>query len=276
MNYTESKKKMLGENIWMRRESMSMSRDELADRLGIIKDTLSKWENGHITPSKDNLSKLTKIFKCSKHELHRPCSIPKISLIETKEVVERKEEPTMCDADMIRAASEVFKNAYVESSVDSVKDNINTEDDIQPTKEEIYKQKIIARTKKYLSDNNMAQLDLSRKIPMSTATLNRAIRNVLPCNSIAYKRIEEYLNNVEANANTNESANNICLTEVKITEPIKEEHKAEIVTEKDSIANRFNRIYDTLFNAMAELDELRNDIVKIEKATSLLKEIKGL
>lgn len=273
MNYTEAKKKILSENIWARREALSMSRDELADKLGIIKDTLSKWENGHIIPNKENLSQLAKIFKCSKHDLHRPFNMPKINLVEVNKVVEKKEESVMCDADMIRAASEVFKNAYVETTIDSVKDDINTE---EPTKEEIYKQKIMARTKKYLSDNNMAQLDLSRKIPVSTATLNRAIRGVLSCNSSIYKRIEEYLDNVEANANASKPTNDVYLTEVKITEPIKEEHKAEIVAEKDSIANRFNRIYDTLFNAMAELDELRNDIIKIEKATALLKEIQGL
>ena len=276
MNYTEAKKKTLGENIWMRRESLSMSRDGLANLLGITKDALSKWENGHTIPNKENLSKLTKIFKCSKHDLHRPCSIPKISLIETKEVIEKKEEPTMCDADMIRAASEVFKNAYVETTIDSVKDNINTVDDIQPTKEEIYKQKIMARTNEYLLNTKMTQLELAKRIPMPPSTVNRLIRGVLPSSNANYKKMEEYLNNVETNSNASEPINNVCLTEVKIVEPIKEEHKAEIVAEKDSIANRFNRIYDTLFNAMAELDELRNDIVKIEKATALLKEIQGL
>ena len=272
MNYTESKKKMLGENIWMRREAMSMSRDELADRLGIIKDTLSKWENGHMIPSKENLSKLTKVFKCSKHELHRPCSIPKISLIETKAVVERKEEPTMCDADMIRAASEVFKNAYVETTSEQPTLDLVKEDTCNQQEE--YARRVIERTNRYLTNNKMSQFDFAMRTSLAPATVSRALRGLLPCTNSSYTKMDEYLNNIETSANN--QVENTSLPEVKVVETARTEHKAEIVTEKDSIANRFNRIYDTLFNAMAELDELRNDIVKIEKATSLLKEIKGL
>ena len=269
MVYTEEKKKILGDNIWMRREALSIPREALADKLQIAKETLGKWENGHIVPSKENLSKLTKILKCSKHDLHRPCSIPKISIIEEKEVVEKKEEPVMCDADIIKAASEAFKNSYTETSIEAV-------ETVKSVKENVQRHPVVERVNKYLIDNNMSQYELSKKLSMSSAGFNRVVRGVLSYNHPNYTKVEKYLDNIEG-VNMNNNTENVQQLEIKFEEPIKEQKIEENkIVEKASLSERLTGLYDTLFNTLAELDELKQDIAKIEKVTAMLKEIQGL
>ena len=263
MVYTEEKKKILGDNIWMRREALSIPREVLADKLQIAKETLGKWENGHIVPNKKNLSKLTKILKCSKHDLHRPCSIPKISVIEEKEVVEKKEEPVMCDADIIKAASEAFKNSYTETSIETVEKYNSSHP-------------VVERVNKYLADNDMSQNELARRLSMSSASLNRVVHGVLLNDNPKYAKVEKYLDNIEK-TNANNNIENVRQLEIKFEEPIKEQKIEENKSvEKASLSERLNGLYDTLFNTLAELDELKQDIAKIEKVTAMLKEIQGL
>lgn len=53
---------MLGENIRRLRSANGMSQDELAERLGVSRQSVSKWENGSATPELDKLAAMAEIF----------------------------------------------------------------------------------------------------------------------------------------------------------------------------------------------------------------------
>lgn len=51
------------------REKAGYSQDSLAREMNICVSTVSKWEQGHGSPNKDNLSKLVKILGCKYDDL---------------------------------------------------------------------------------------------------------------------------------------------------------------------------------------------------------------
>lgn len=183
MKYTKEQKQLLGDNIWVRRVMLDMSREELGKAYGCGVTMVCNWERGANPPHSSKIKDLAKILKCSIHELHRPYHIPKLSFTETDKVIEKKEEPVT--SDIVSEASKVFIGSYTQSSLEAVKPKVKPVEEKQPVKE------------------------------------------------------------------------------------VKPE-------EKGSISDRLNHIYDTLFNTLAELDELKADISKIEKVTTMLKEIQGL
>ena len=56
---------MLGQRIYELRISFGWTQVQLAQKLGITKQTVSNWENDNIQPSIDMLIKLSKIFNVS-------------------------------------------------------------------------------------------------------------------------------------------------------------------------------------------------------------------
>lgn len=56
---------MLNERIRFLRAGAGMSQVELANRLGVTKQSVSNWENDNIQPSIEMLLKLSEIFKVS-------------------------------------------------------------------------------------------------------------------------------------------------------------------------------------------------------------------
>ena len=57
------------EKLYELRKENGYSQEELADKLGVARQTISKWENGTTTPDTNNLIELSKIFKISIDEL---------------------------------------------------------------------------------------------------------------------------------------------------------------------------------------------------------------
>ena len=53
---------MLNERIRILRQSLSMSQVELANKLGVTKQSVSNWENDNIQPSIEMLVKISKVF----------------------------------------------------------------------------------------------------------------------------------------------------------------------------------------------------------------------
>ena len=53
---------MLGENIKSARESKGMTQQELADRLNVVRQTVSKWEKNLSVPDADLLNKIGTIL----------------------------------------------------------------------------------------------------------------------------------------------------------------------------------------------------------------------
>ena len=60
---------MLGENIRRLRAGKGISQVELADALGVTKQSVSNWENNNIQPSIDMLLKLAGFFSVSTDSL---------------------------------------------------------------------------------------------------------------------------------------------------------------------------------------------------------------
>lgn len=56
---------MLGEQIHALRTARNLSQVQLADRLGVTKQSVSNWENNNILPSVDMLKQIASFFHCS-------------------------------------------------------------------------------------------------------------------------------------------------------------------------------------------------------------------
>lgn len=56
---------MLGEQIRTLRTARNLSQVQLAERLGVTKQSVSNWENNNILPSVDMLKKIAQFFVCS-------------------------------------------------------------------------------------------------------------------------------------------------------------------------------------------------------------------
>ena len=60
---------MLNENIKTIRKSKGLSQEELAVKLNVVQQTVSKWEKGQSDPSTTNLIALAKIFNITPEEM---------------------------------------------------------------------------------------------------------------------------------------------------------------------------------------------------------------
>lgn len=56
---------MLNQRIRLLRQARNMSQVELANRLGVTKQSVSNWENDNIQPSIEMLMKLASVFSVS-------------------------------------------------------------------------------------------------------------------------------------------------------------------------------------------------------------------
>ena len=59
----------VGMRIAEHRKRLGMSQEELADRLFVTRQAISKWENGTSVPSIDTLSEISKLFSVSFEEI---------------------------------------------------------------------------------------------------------------------------------------------------------------------------------------------------------------
>ena len=53
---------MISDNIRNYRKANNLSQDELAEKLGVSRQSISLWENGQTQPTLDNIIALAKIF----------------------------------------------------------------------------------------------------------------------------------------------------------------------------------------------------------------------
>ena len=53
---------MLNENIKALRKNKGFTQDELASRLNVVRQTVSKWEKGYSVPDAEMLQKMAEIF----------------------------------------------------------------------------------------------------------------------------------------------------------------------------------------------------------------------
>ena len=62
---------MLGERLYQLRRSRGMSQEQLAERIGVSRQTISKWEGGLSTPDLEKLIALADCFQISLDSLVR-------------------------------------------------------------------------------------------------------------------------------------------------------------------------------------------------------------
>ena len=58
-----------GDNLKNIRKQRKISQEELAEKLGISRQSISKWETGENYPSMQNIMCLCTIFKCKVNDL---------------------------------------------------------------------------------------------------------------------------------------------------------------------------------------------------------------
>ena len=61
----------LGEFIAGRRKFMKLTQEELAEKIGVSKSAIAKWETDGGLPDRDNLKRLADIINVSVDDLHR-------------------------------------------------------------------------------------------------------------------------------------------------------------------------------------------------------------
>ena len=71
---------MLGERICILRANLGWTQVELANRLGVAKQTVSNWENGNIQPSIEMLIRLANLFNVTTDYLLGLDNIPRLSM----------------------------------------------------------------------------------------------------------------------------------------------------------------------------------------------------
>ena len=65
-----------GNAIARRRLEMGMTQGELADRLGVKREALSRWENSRAVPKIDALLKMSKVLDCTVEDLIDSTLVP--------------------------------------------------------------------------------------------------------------------------------------------------------------------------------------------------------
>ncbi|MBQ7098626.1 MAG: helix-turn-helix transcriptional regulator [Oscillospiraceae bacterium] len=71
---------MLGQRICELRTAIGWSQVDLAKKLGVVKQTVSNWENENIQPSIEMLMRLAKLFNVTTDHLLGLDTIPRLSV----------------------------------------------------------------------------------------------------------------------------------------------------------------------------------------------------
>ena len=103
-----------GENLKLIRKSKKISQEELAEKLGVSRQSISKWETGENYPSMQNIIRICAIFKCQINELVHEDFIDinfldddiKLSIVKFKKDEQRKMKIT---TKLIYLISTIFK-----------------------------------------------------------------------------------------------------------------------------------------------------------------------
>ena len=82
---------MLQENLKILRTQKGMSQEELADRLNVVRQTVSKWEKGLSVPDSEMLIKLAEVFEVSVGELLGETIVPETEKSELQQLSEKLE-----------------------------------------------------------------------------------------------------------------------------------------------------------------------------------------
>lgn len=82
---------MLQENLKILRTQKGMSQEELADRLNVVRQTVSKWEKGLSVPDSEMLIRIAEVFEVSVGELLGETIQPETEKSELQQLSEKLE-----------------------------------------------------------------------------------------------------------------------------------------------------------------------------------------
>ena len=92
--------KIMGQRIHDKREEAGLTVEELADRIGVSRQTVYKWEKGSVKNiDRDYIGKMAKIFRCEPDWLMHMENAPEVSVIysvpgrEPIEAIVKKSDP---------------------------------------------------------------------------------------------------------------------------------------------------------------------------------------
>ena len=69
------------------RAEAGLTRDDLAAKVGVSKDTSTNWEQGNNTPRLDTACRLADVLKCAVDDLVRPFPATRSGLVSLQDVV---------------------------------------------------------------------------------------------------------------------------------------------------------------------------------------------
>ena len=96
----------IGQNIYNLRKNINLSQQELADRLGVTRQTISNWELEESSPDLKQAKELSKIFKVSLDELISNLVLEYNGGIARKITIVSKIENVIVTCDRIVSSSE--------------------------------------------------------------------------------------------------------------------------------------------------------------------------
>ena len=62
-------RKMFSQNLQKLRSEKNLSQEQLADKIGVSRQTISAWESGKASPELDKITTISKLFSVSIDEL---------------------------------------------------------------------------------------------------------------------------------------------------------------------------------------------------------------
>lgn len=116
--------KIMGQRIHDKREEFRLTQEELADRLGVSKQTISKWEQGKVKNiDRDYISRMAAIFHCDAEWLMHMDGSTKVTV--TYEAPEREPVTAVVNKNPIMGPAALRAQLY-EAAMLVSPENINT------------------------------------------------------------------------------------------------------------------------------------------------------
>ena len=80
----------ISEKILQLRKASNMTQEQLAERVSVSRQSVSKWEGGQAVPELDKLLELSKVFNVTTDYLLRPSELDELSI--KTEILEKKQQ----------------------------------------------------------------------------------------------------------------------------------------------------------------------------------------
>ncbi len=101
----------LAEKILKLRKANGFSQDELAERLNVTRQSISKWESGQATPELDKVVKLAEIFEVDTDYLLRPSDTDELKI--KTSVLEKQQQAILNEQKKTQARQFIIVSAIV-------------------------------------------------------------------------------------------------------------------------------------------------------------------